>query len=160
MSPPLTRVLTFDIPSRRHDFLLFGSPCKIDRLHSDESGARAVARYFEPGALFGYARQDKNEYGILRWYTYFFRASSPGDHTHLTTAAVEPSAHVLVACTTKTASITARRYVDRLDELDIDPTATVELHLRAAPYLQVGVLPDDLISDFVSRSTPSPRSSV
>lgn len=148
ISKPYTRVLTIHVPDRRHDFLLFGVPADTRRIHTDESGARAVAHYFEPDSIFAYARQDRNEYGIVRWHTYVFRATAPGEPAHATAGAVEPPAECLVACTTKRASIAARQYVDLLQEHDLDPARVLELHRRAAPYLAVAVVPEDVVEAY------------
>lgn len=149
-SVPYTRLLTLHVPEHRHDFLLFGDPAHIRRIHTEDSGSRAVARYFAPDSLFGYARQDLNEYGILRWYTYFFRATHPGESAHITAGAVEPAAECLVACTDKKTSLAAKHYLETLEKFGLDPSKTLELHRRADPYLSVGVNPEDVVAEYAS----------
>ena len=154
-----TKVTTLQIPSKHNWYLLFGAPERTEYHHSSkrdhsESGARLASHYFEPGQIFGLSIQRLNDHGIVSWNSYILRAVNPGEPAHQVGLAVSPAAECLIPFPGKRKSQLAKRYLEILEHLGVDPAKDERLHRYAADYLLVGVIPDLLLNrdEFLSSS--------
>lgn len=148
----MTRVVTMTIPDRVRTYLAFGNPRRRRFIDSDSNGARLAENFFAPGDVFAFSIQLLNTYGITHWATYLCRASSPGARiVHSVSPSIRPDPECIVALTGKPAAQLAQSYIDALHSSGICPENALELHRAAGPYLVAGLLPSELLANYVAQ---------
>lgn len=142
-----TTILLLTVPNRYASWLLFGNASHKELVHAEPSAARAELFHFPPSSLVGISRQTLNDYGVVDWEMWLVQTVRPGEHAHLLPG-VKPGARLLLYLHGKKKAAVLQNYLKRLEELELDPALTFDLHRRAAPYLQSGVVPADLINSY------------
>ena len=139
-----TRVLNLQVPNRHRWWLLFGSP--VESSWVGVGPGKMQVHRFGPDSLLGLSRQRLNGYGVVDWEVLFLRTVHPGEPAH-TIDGVAPGADLILYAHGKSKAKVIQAYLARLDGLGLDPCDGLELHRRAAPYLQVGRLPEMLLQE-------------
>ena len=154
MTPASTRVLLLNIPSQWSSWLLFGHPETRYPIHSEESGSTAEIHTFTPDSWFGLSRQRLNDYGIVDWEMFFLRAVRPGETANVLPG-VHPGAELMLYTHGKRRASQVQRYLELLTDDGLDPASLPQLHRKATPFLQRGILPRRLVHDHLDLRTSS-----
>jgi hypothetical protein len=77
------------------------------------------------------------------------RAVRPGEPAHIIRG-VRPGAEVLLATHGNKQARLVQRYLELFSSFEVDPATTPALHRKAAPFLQRGILPEQLIGSHLN----------
>lgn len=142
----MTKIVNLRIDDVLRTWLLFGEP-----LESHHTDARSI-HLFESDAFLGLSRQSLNPYGIVRWEMYLLRTVAAGER-YQQIPQVRPGAELLAYASGKAHAEAFQQYARLLEDHGLDAGRVGSLHRRAAPVLQLGKVPTDIVRQYVEEKT-------